>query len=96
MDKIIDFLGFVFSWDDTLETSDSIVAYVNAGSDYGQEQLALLDQTAQKWVKQLKDSMEDDTRHDAPMVPISSETDYYSKDTSPRREANKAYFWSLC
>ena len=52
---LIDFIGFIFSWDDILTTSDSIVAVINAGLDYGQDQIAGLQAQEAAWIRGLKE-----------------------------------------
>ncbi|KAI8663940.1 hypothetical protein NCS55_00900600 [Fusarium keratoplasticum] len=38
--RLIDFVGFIFQWGDILDTSDSIVASINAGLGYAQDKVA--------------------------------------------------------
>lgn len=51
---MIDFVGFLFSWGDILDTADSIVAYLNAGLQYGEDQILALDKLATGWVDKLR------------------------------------------
>ena len=53
-DKLIDFLGFLFSWDDILDTTDSMVTMLNAGLDYGDQVLTQSDADVKKWLWDLK------------------------------------------
>lgn len=40
--RLIDFVGFIFQWGDILDTSDSIVASINAGLGYAQDKVSSL------------------------------------------------------
>lgn len=39
VEKLIEFIGFLFAWDDILTTADSINVYLNAGLSYGVSQI---------------------------------------------------------
>jgi hypothetical protein len=51
---IIDFVGYIFNWQDVLNTSDSIVTYLNVGLNYGQSKLADLDVDIKAWLQDAK------------------------------------------
>lgn len=55
--KLIDFVGFLFQWGDILDTSDSIVAFINAGLGYAQDQVSGLKAKEQQFMQTLKDSV---------------------------------------
>lgn len=54
---IIDFVGFLFDWDFIVTYSDSIVAFCNAGLDYGVDLLDEMDDKAQSFIDDLKDKL---------------------------------------
>ncbi|KAL4984975.1 hypothetical protein BDW68DRAFT_193269 [Aspergillus falconensis] len=54
---IVEFLGYLFEWDDILDTTDSIAAGFNAALDYGEEKLASLDVDANKWLDEVKSNI---------------------------------------
>ncbi|WAO91584.1 Hypothetical protein NCS54_00906000 [Fusarium falciforme] len=54
--KLIDFVGVIFQWGDVLDTSDSIVAFINAGLEYAQDQVSGLRAKEQQFMQTLKDS----------------------------------------
>lgn len=51
---VIDFVGYIFNWQDVLNTSDSIVTYLNVGLNYGQNKLADLDVDIKVWLQDAK------------------------------------------
>ncbi|KAJ4169148.1 hypothetical protein NW754_011082 [Fusarium falciforme] len=55
--KLIDFVGVIFQWGDVLDTSDSIVAFINAGLEYAQDQVSGLRAKEQQFMQTLKDSV---------------------------------------
>lgn len=54
LQKLIGFLGFLFSWDDILDTTDSMVTMLNAGLDYGDHILTQTDTDVKTWLQSLK------------------------------------------
>ena len=54
LDKLIDFLGFLFNWDDVLDTTDSLTALLNAGLDYGERLLEQTEPNVKNWLENLK------------------------------------------
>ena len=54
LQKLIDFLGFLFSWDDILDTTDSMVTMLNAGLDYGEQILTQSETDVKNWLQSLK------------------------------------------
>ena len=75
--KLIDFLGFLFSWDDILDTADSMVTMLNAGLDYGEQQLTQTETDVKNWLQNLKKTVKD-------QLPMLSKHDF--KDTSLTRD----------
>ncbi|KAJ6111869.1 hypothetical protein N7523_007930 [Penicillium sp. IBT 18751x] len=57
LEKLIDFLGFIFNWGDILTTADSIVAVVNAALDYGTDQIPALKALESSWLDSLRNAM---------------------------------------
>ncbi|KAJ3460819.1 hypothetical protein MRS44_011686 [Fusarium solani] len=55
--KLIAFVGFIFQWGDILDTSESIVAFINAGLGYAQDQVSGLKAKEQQFMQTLKDSV---------------------------------------
>lgn len=91
--RLIDFLGFIFSWQDMLTTSDSIVAVINAALDYGQDQIPGLKAQEQAWVRSLRDSVQNR------IAPVAAATGTETKDPeeSASMDATKdgvAYNWT--
>jgi hypothetical protein len=58
-EDVIDYLGFVFDWEDTLVTADSMVAFLNAGLDYGNSKLSELEENAKTWISGMKTTVID-------------------------------------
>ena len=54
LQELIDFLGFLFSWDDILDTTDSMVTMLNAGLDYGEQILIQSETDVKNWLQSLK------------------------------------------
>ncbi|KDQ53519.1 hypothetical protein JAAARDRAFT_209881 [Jaapia argillacea MUCL 33604] len=54
LNKLIDFLGFLFAWDDILQFSDSIVTYVNVSFAYGESQIDAFDEKAKTFIDDLR------------------------------------------
>ncbi|OTA69582.1 hypothetical protein K449DRAFT_418966 [Hypoxylon sp. EC38] len=59
LDKIIEFIGFLFQWDDILTTTDSLVTIFNAGLDYGQLKVGVLEKKAKSWIGDAKSEIKD-------------------------------------
>ncbi|KAM6529570.1 hypothetical protein FALCPG4_007700 [Fusarium falciforme] len=57
MQKLIDFVGLIFQWEDVLDTSDSIVAFINAGLEYVQDQVSGLRAKEQQFMQTLKKTL---------------------------------------
>ncbi|UKZ82559.1 hypothetical protein TrVFT333_010350 [Trichoderma virens FT-333] len=54
MQDLIDFLGYLFNWDDILTTADSITTGFNAALDYGQHLLDTTEITVDTWLEELR------------------------------------------
>lgn len=57
LQKLIEFIGFLFSWGDILDTADSIVAFMNAGLNYAQDQVSGLKAQEQQFMQTLRNSV---------------------------------------
>lgn len=57
LQKLIDFLGFIFRWGDILTTADSIVAVFNAALEYGTDQIPGLKCLEHSWLISLRTAM---------------------------------------
>jgi hypothetical protein len=57
--KLIEWIGFLFKWGDILNTADSIVALLNAGLDYATDQIGAVktNYPAQWWFNNLSSAM---------------------------------------
>ena len=55
--KLIDFLGFLFAWGDILTTADSVVALINAALDYGTDMIPGLKAQKDAFLAALKASV---------------------------------------
>ena len=51
---IVDFLGFLFNYDDILHTHDSLVACFNVALDYGQGKLTTAEIDIKSWMNNLR------------------------------------------
>ncbi|KAI0841842.1 hypothetical protein F5Y06DRAFT_258371 [Hypoxylon sp. FL0890] len=59
LDKLIEWVGFLFQWDDILTTTDSLVTIFNAGLDYGQLKVGALEEKAKTWIGETKTEIKD-------------------------------------
>ncbi|KAK6526111.1 hypothetical protein TWF281_011148 [Arthrobotrys megalospora] len=57
LDKIIEFIGFLFNWTDILDTSDSIVAIITSGLDYGEQKVEDVEALAKSFFETSKDKI---------------------------------------
>lgn len=91
--KLIEYLGFLFQWGDILKTADSIVAIVNAGFDYGQDQITRLKAQVTKFINDLKAAVA------SPQTPVQTAAGSETKNPkeTPTMDTLKnsvAYNWS--
>ncbi|GMG13227.1 unnamed protein product [Aspergillus oryzae] len=66
---VIEFLGFLFGWGDILDTTDSIVAGLNAALDHGKSVLESQHDTVHGWLEDLRETLKE-------QLPILHDTDY--------------------
>ncbi|KDQ56881.1 hypothetical protein JAAARDRAFT_179577 [Jaapia argillacea MUCL 33604] len=66
--KLIDFLGFLFEWDDILQFSDSIVTYVNVSFKYGESQIDAFEEKAKTFIDNLRHSLKGKVEPDSVSV----------------------------
>lgn len=79
IEKIIAFAGFLFNWDDLLQTSDNFAALFNADLAFSRDKLASLNIDTKAWIKTLRDAVTDRSWVEA--API---TDKDVKDDVPK------------
>jgi hypothetical protein len=77
--KIIAFAGFLFNWDDILQTSDNFAALFNAGLAFGQDKLASLNRDTKSWLETLRGAVTDKSWVEAAPV-----TDQEAKNDMPK------------
>lgn len=91
--KLIEFVGFLFSWNDIIDTSDSIVAYLNAGLAYGGDQLTKLDEVAKAWIEDLRVEMGNKVKPDD--IPTGTTTfDPSATSQTEQIQDGVSYNWS--
>jgi hypothetical protein len=93
IEKLIDFIGFIFKWGDILQFSDSIVTYVNVCLEYGEDQIEALDDKAKTFIDDLRKQLKNRVQPDA----VSANTT--TKDTSATADTDDVkhgvgYNWS--
>ncbi|KAK0728056.1 hypothetical protein B0T26DRAFT_637290 [Lasiosphaeria miniovina] len=77
--KIIAFVGFLFNWDDMLQTADNFAALFNAGLALSRNKLSGLNRDTKAWVKTLRDAVTDSA-----WVGAGGITDQEVKDGVPK------------
>ncbi|KAL7948582.1 hypothetical protein V8C42DRAFT_363071 [Trichoderma barbatum] len=85
MQELIDFLGFLFNWDDILATADSITAGFNAALDYGQQLLNTTEFTIDTWLEDLRTTIK-------AQLPTLQNHNYGGISNAPRSLKEKAPF----
>lgn len=84
VDKLINFIGFLFSWNGILTTSDSIKAYLNAGLSYGQSQIGRLKPAIEAYLTTLKENvMKNKSKPPNTAVP----SDYHDPDSTDQTKS---------
>ena len=73
--KLIDYLGFLFSWDDILDTTDSMATILDAGLDYGEHILTQTETDVKSWLQTLKKTIKSRlpvlAQHDFPRAGVA-------------------------
>ncbi|KAK3373917.1 hypothetical protein B0T24DRAFT_527345 [Lasiosphaeria ovina] len=77
--KIIAFAGFLFGWDDMLQTADSFAALFNAGLALSRNKLSGLNRDTKPWIQTLRDAVTDSAWVEAEGI-----TDQEVKDDVPK------------
>ncbi|KAI1143196.1 hypothetical protein F5Y05DRAFT_367831 [Hypoxylon sp. FL0543] len=96
LDKLIEYVGFLFQWDDILTTTDSLVALFNSGLDYGQLKVGALEKTAKSWVgatkSEIKDALARIRSQNQNELGQVSKSDVSAKEDNPM-EGSVAFNW---
>ncbi|KAI1415785.1 hypothetical protein F5Y13DRAFT_186641 [Hypoxylon sp. FL1857] len=96
LDKLIEYLGFLFEWDDILTTTDSLVTVLNAGLDYGQLKVRDLEKEAKSWIGEAKTEMKNAlarirSQNQEELGQVST-SDVSAKNDNPMKDS-VAYNW---
>ncbi|KAK0757264.1 hypothetical protein N5P37_009982 [Trichoderma harzianum] len=83
LQDVIDFLGYLFNWDDILATADSITAGFNAALDYGQHLLDTTEITVDSWLEELRTTIK-------AQLPTLQNQDYDGASAAPKSVKSKA------
>ena len=75
--KLIDFLGFLFSWNETMDTTDSLATMLNAALNYGEKKVTKTETDVKKWLGDLKKLTKD-------QLSKLSQHDFKSTDSNER------------
>ena len=49
-EKLTEFIGFIFSWDDMMETKDTIIGLLNGGIDFAEHKVESLNEHVDRYV----------------------------------------------
>ena len=91
VDKLIDYIGFLFSWDDILQTSDTISTYINAGLSYGNTQIGELKSQIDTYLQTLRVSATRGKLKPSNVLTASNEQDPQSTDPTKAAQNGVAY-----
>ncbi|PNP58955.1 hypothetical protein THARTR1_01203 [Trichoderma harzianum] len=83
LQDVIDFLGYLFNWDDILATADSITTGFNAALDYGQHLLDTTEITVDSWLEELRTTIK-------AQLPALQNQNYDGASTAPKSVKSKA------
>lgn len=87
--KVVDYLGFVFSWSDILQTKQVISAYINGCFDYGVAETNALAQWVNAEIAKLRDNVKPRTVN---VSPITKRVD--GKDQTENGPQDVSYNWA--
>ena len=91
VEKLIEFVGFLFQWDDILQTADSINAIINAGLSYGKSQIGALKIAVDNSITTLRDTVTNGRLKAPNTATASNEQDPQSTDKMKAAQDGVAY-----
>jgi len=82
VEKMIDYAGFIFKWNDILQFSDSIVTYFNVSLQYGQDQIDALDDKAKSFIENLRETLHNRVQPNTVSANTTTEDTSATSDTN--------------
>jgi hypothetical protein len=93
VEKLIEFIGFLFEWQDILQTADSIITFIDVGLSYGTSQIGGLRKAVDGYIQTLRDTVTNGKLKPPNTVTASDEQD--SKSTLEMKAAQNGVAYNF-